>query len=254
MIRKIFLLLGLALCLTSSIANAQIVTSKSKAKIKIKKPPFEKTFYVAGGGTMNTATNKYLKFNPGFEGTFGYEQNFKRDRPFGSQWGMELGFTTQGYKYEQLGFTSDVLYSTVFFSPYYSCRIGLGKSKKTYFEPFVGLFVCYYINNDMGDEISSEYHYDYKNTSYEPYTYMNVYDCEGHFNAGINAGTRFWLSRRFSLDVSYRLGFNPEFLDIQIRNTGFNYVNGEWQESYSEDTHKGMSSSIVLRLGVRLNK
>ena len=56
--RSKVIVLFLSMCMVGLVANAQILTSTSKLVTKVKKPPFKKTFYVAAGGSLNTATNK----------------------------------------------------------------------------------------------------------------------------------------------------------------------------------------------------
>ena len=243
--------LMLAMFLVGTVANAQIVTSHSKLVTKVKKPPFEKTFYLAGGGKLNTAENKYYKFNFGYEAAFGYEQNFKREHQFGSQWGMEVGLTSRGWKYEQMGQESNFTTPSVFISPFtYSYRVGSGRDKKTWIEPHVGVYLCYDLKDDP-------YEYNWtQRYSHEPS--LTLHNSRGERgDVGFNLGVRFWFARRVSLDLAYQQGILT-FANCKWEGTVTRYsgdaLMDSWQYNGIHETHDGRSGSIVMRIGVKLNK
>lgn len=246
--RSKVIVLFLSMCMVGLVANAQILTSTSKLVTKVKKPPFKKTFYVAAGGSLNTATNKYYSFNPGYELALGYEYNLKRNREFGSQLGLELGLTSQGWKYEQLGIKHDVLSGALFISPYYSYRVGLGSSKKSALEPFVGAFACLLLDTRHFNESS-------QSVGYQPSVYLYGGVGKDDLNGGITTGLRYWLSNRFSLDLIYRQGLF-DFANNYLSGTRYSYneTSKQWNSHHFEEHHNGFSSSIILRLGVKLNK
>lgn len=243
--------------LAGATASAQIVTSKSRLVTKVKKPPFEKTFYIAGGGKMNTLQRSTFSFKPGYEAAFGYEQNFKRNKKFGSQFGFEVGVTSLGYKFDQpqMNYEHSASIPVIFVSPFtYSYRIGFGKKKKTWFEPYVGARVGSGIFNE-------DYYYpDSWSTggvSYEPYCegYEHERGFDTHFQVFLNAGVRLWVAGRVSIDLNYQQGLlyvAEENFEYNVRNYNSNtdswFTNSKW---ISEEVR---AASICLRVGVKLNK
>lgn len=248
--KALFLLL--ALCLTGMAAQAQIVTSQSKLVTKVKKPPFEKTIYLAVGGQMVGVTNQYYKFKPGYEAALGYQMGFKRDKQFGSQWGMEAGLTSRGYKYEQAYYTADPLFPTIFFSPFnYVYRIGVGEGKKTWIEPHVGVFVSFDAENDIHRENVIKYGAG----SGDFYLGGLNHEAGNELDGGVNLGIRFWFAKRVSVDLSYRQSIGSEFGREGFRITPREYVGGQWQDGPTvTEYHKGMAANVCLRVGIKFNK
>ena len=249
------LLLLLAVFLVGTTTNAQIVTSKSKLVTKVKKKPFEKTFYLAGGGKLNTLMNSTFSFKPGYEAAFGYEQNFKRNKKFGSQFGFEAGITTLGYDFDQpqMGYNHSQSVTVGFISPFtYSYRIGFGKNKKTWFEPYIGprFGIGFWDDTIYGT-------WETGHISYEPYCegYNGDRGFDTHLQVGMNIGFRLWLAGRVSIDLSYQQGFNKvaeEEFDYHV------YTYNAFTNSVSKNTkyvdEEGRTSSICLRIGIKLNK
>ena len=260
--KKVLLIL-LAWGLYASESSAQIgavskkVTSNSMNIVKVKKVPFEKTFYFAAGGELMTAANKYYKFNLGFEAAFGYQMGFKRGKAFGSQWGMELGVTCRGYKYKQLDFSDDHMWPSLYFSPFnYTYRIGLGKSKKTWIEPHIGAFICYDLNGHEEEGY-------YSNIGNGSYSYLRFnewgnYDSDvGRFDGGLNIGARIWFAKRVGIDLSYRQCFAPEFgyQSFEGNIWRYNTITKQWEGGeHFEKQHEGPSANISLRVTIKLNK
>lgn len=248
------LLLLLAVFLVGTTTNAQIVTSKSKLVTKVKKKPFEKTIYLAGGGKLNTLMNSTFSFKPGYEAAFGYEQNFKRNKKFGSQFGFEAGITTIGYDFDQpkMGYNHSESAPVICFSPFtYSYRVGFGKNKKTWFEPYIGPRVGIGFLDDHSG------YWDTGHVSYEPYFegYENERGFDTKLQVGMNIGFRLWLAGRVSIDLSYQQGFNKvaeEEFDYHV------YTYNAFTNSVSKNTkyvdEEGRTSSICLRIGIKLNK
>lgn len=247
--------LMLAMFLVGTVANAQIVTSHSKLVTKVKKPPFEKTFYLAGGGKLNTAENKYYKFNFGYEAAFGYEQNFKRNTKFGSQFGFEVGITSFGYKFDQpqIGYSHSQSVPVVYVSPFtYSYRVGLGKDKKTWLEPYIGARVGVAIFDDPSGNYWSTNH-----VSYEPYCQGYEYDrgFDSKFQVGINIGLRLWVTRRVNIDLSYQQGLTKVAEEEFSYNVWYyNSTSDNWYNNSKWIEERGRTASICLRVGVKLNK
>ena len=247
----------LLMLLAGATASAQIVTSKSRLVTKVKKPPFEKTFYIAGGGKMNTLQRNTFSFKPGYEAAFGYEQNFKRNKKFGSQFGFEVGVTSLGYKFDQpqLNYEHSASIPVIFVSPFtYSYRIGFGKKKKTWFEPYVGARVGYGIFNE-------DYYYDDSwrtgGVSYEPYCHGYGWDrgFDTHFQAFLNAGVRLWVAGRVSIDLNYQQGLlNVAREDFDYCVSHYNSYWNSWSTGYNDISEEGIAAGICLRVGVKLNK
>ncbi|MBQ8968802.1 MAG: hypothetical protein IJ064_03590 [Bacteroidaceae bacterium] len=250
--KALFLLL--AMFLVGTVANAQIVTSKSRLVTKVKKTPFEKTLYLAVGGQMVGVTNQYYKFRPGGEAALGYQMGFKRGKKFGSQWGIEAGLTTRGYKYEQPYYaTVDQLNPTIFFSPFnYVYRIGVGEGKKTWIEPHVGVFVGFDPANDVDHDGLMRLGGGSGSTWFQSLHYETG---NHEIDGGVNLGIRFWFAKRVSVDLSYRQFIGPEFGREGFRVTPREYVAGQWQSAPTiEECHKGRAANICLRIGVKFNK
>ena len=241
--------------LAGATASAQIVTSKSRLVTKVKKPPFEKTFYIAGGGKMNTLQRSTFSFKPGYEAAFGYEQNFKRNKKFGSQFGFEVGVTSLGYKFDQpqINYEHSASIPVIFVSPFtYSYRIGFGKKKKTWFEPYVGARV----GSGIFDEDNSD-HWETDGVSHEPYCAGYEYDrgFDIHFQAFLNAGVRLWVAGRVSIDLNYQQGL------LNVAREDFDYIvpnydshTDRWVNDYNDISEEGIAASICLRVGVKLYK
>lgn len=245
--RRILCLL-LVSCLVGTVANAQIVTSKSRLVTKVKKPQFEKTFYLAGGAQLNVVENKYYTFRPGYDGVFGYEQNFKRSRKTGSQFGMEIGVTSRGWGYEQRDVRDNHTYPSFYLSPFnYSYRAALDKKGKTWLEPHVGAYVSYDLNDDEG-------HNDWwYSTSYSYESSLQFrHDRADRADVGLNIGLRLWLAGRVSLDLAFQQGLFT-FAENEWSGNLWDYDMG-WTSRWIEEEHKGRSGSLVLRIGVKLNK
>ena len=245
----------LLMLLAGATASAQIVTSKSRLVTKVKKLPFEKTFYIAGGGKMNTLQRNTFSFKPGYEAAFGYEQNFKRNKKFGSQFGFEVGVTSLGYKYDQpqINYEHSASIPVIFVSPFtYSYRLGFGKKKKTWFEPYVGARV----GSGIFDE-DNFYHWETDVVSHEPYCEGYEYDrgFDTHFQVFLNAGVRLWVAGRVSIDLNYQQGL------LYVAGEGFDYCVSHyipywnsWSTDHKDISEEGRAASICLRVGVKLNK
>lgn len=242
--------------LAGATASAQIVTSKSRLVTKVKKPPFEKTFYIAGGGKMNTLQRSTFSFKPGYEAAFGYEQNFKRNKKFGSQFGFEVGVTSLGYKYDQsqMNYEHSASIPVIFVSPFtYSYRLGFGKNKKTWFEPYVGARVGHGIFDD-GNNGSS---WRTGGVSYEPYCdgYESERGFDTHFQVFLNAGVRLWVAGRVSIDLNYQQGLlNVAEEDFHYHVGYYNSYTDSWFTNSKWINEEGRAASICLRVGVKLNK
>lgn len=261
---KRFIILFLTLGLFAHNASAQYgfvskkITSNS---MSVKKIAFDKTFYFAAGGQLNTATESHFKFSPGYEVAFGYQMGVKRQTQLGSQIGFELGLTSRGWKYEQFYTKHHAFGHAVFLSPInYIYRIGVGKNKNTWIEPHIGAFVLFNINKDTYRNVSERYL-----LGNEGYIISSVKDLYGTgytdddyppLDYGVNVGLRIWLAKRVSMDISYRQGFYREFADEEFTVNYPYYSGGSWHDNVIDKAinHEGMSGNICLRIGVKLNK
>lgn len=137
---KITVLLIAAACFVASSMEAQIVPSRiEEVTIKIsgepepapdQKKPFDRKFYIAGGGGLMWRGPDCLEDEDdvflGYNLTIGYEQNFLRERDYGSQWGIEASIYRDSY---YSSFEIEII-------PYYSFKYPLGQG--AYLEPYAG--------------------------------------------------------------------------------------------------------------------
>ena len=239
------ILFTLLLAFAGMSVQAQIVTSRSRLVTKIKKPPFEKTLYLAAGGLLNTRTDPHYSVNPGYEAVLGYQQGFKRNKKFGSQWGVEAGITTHGYKLEQHFYSYDESPLCLTVSPFtYAYRIGVGANKSFWIEPHIGVEANIRLDDDDSDK--REYTNSY---SREPH-YSATINGDG-FDVGIRLGLRMWVARRISLDVACRVGVVGRSHDLELSTYTYESY---WQNHYTRENMKGNNASLLVRLGVKLNK
>ena len=179
------------------------------------------------------------------EGAFGFEQSFKRGQTLGSQWGAEVGYTSQVYKLDWNGISESIDNNAIFLSLFYAYRFGLGEAQNLWFEPFIGAFTCFYPSPFDGTYYDNGYHVA------DPYYSVSI-DSGDRSNTGINIGVRFWFNKRISVDFTYRRGFNTKFANYShAESRGLNNIDYDWR---NRDYYEAGLNSFILRIGVKLNK
>lgn len=257
--RLLILLLATGFCAFEASAQFGVVSKKiTSNSMNVVKIPRDKTFYLAAGGQLNTATDSHFGFTPGYEAAIGYQWALKRNEKFGSQLGVEAGITSRGWTYKQIFEDHKSTGMAVFVSPInYVYRMGLGEKKSIWLEPHIGAFVAYDVVEDYvrgtGDRDGFRY------TGYDLGNKGDVVTKTQHdaFDAGINLGIRLWVAKRISFDLSYRQGFIKEFAEetthINYRDHSSSSSSSYYYHS-SDMVHSGMSGNLCFRIGVKLNK
>ncbi len=193
--KVLFIVAALIMCVS---AQAQIVSSRS-SMTKTEKAQSESIWYVRAGVTfVNMAVDgESPDANTGYNVMIGWQDPMGAA---GAYWGMEWGFSTRGYKIEDV----KAMAHAVQYSPFtFGWRFNVGD--KIAIDPHLGLYAGY--------DFSSSVKYED-----ESYSWDEAGDDYTGFDAGMNIGVGVWFGR-FNLDVTYQKGFIAVFPEVTAKAT-----------------------------------
>lgn len=203
-----------ALC--CMIMNAQLVTSRSVAKVSA--PKESKTTWMFKVGM---ATNNFVGDMDDASAKIGYNLGFEFNRTIrnkGAYWGMDFLFGSRGYKMDGEGDYEYKLKAHNFqWAPFtFGWKVDI--TDKIAIDPHIGLF----FSIDYAGKSISEYE-DNENE-------VKIYDMDNYIpvDLGMKIGVGVWYNKKFNLDLTYQRGF-------------VNTVDSEDYEAYA--------SNFLIRLG-----